>query len=247
MCPLTIGANSKPKFIAISPGFSQSVYAANWLFTNTSNRNSQHYIIPDREIPLKVDIRGLPRSMDQELLKETLACKDFCATKISQLKSKRDGKFLPLFLAKFPKNKSSYEIFKVKIIFNFRVDIETFWPAYKITQYYRCQKFYHVAASFHNDAKCVGRGGNDLSTDCELKQATDAPKPPSKCNNCGLQHTDNYKECNKYPIKPQYRKCYENVAKSKNPSTSKDNETTKVKDISQTTPPPPTQQFYELQ
>lgn len=85
------------------------------------HRKIQHYIIPGREIPLKVVIRGLRRFTDQDLLKETLACKGFCTTKISQLKSKCNGKPLSLLLADFPENETSYEFFKIKTIFNLRV------------------------------------------------------------------------------------------------------------------------------
>lgn len=70
----------------------------------------QHYIVPDREIPLKAVIRDVSISMDQDLLKETLACRGFITNKKTQLRSKRNEKLLPLYLTELPKNETSYQM-----------------------------------------------------------------------------------------------------------------------------------------
>lgn len=81
----------------------------------------QRYTVLDREIPLQVVIRELPRSTDLDFFKEKLACKGFCAIKVSQLKSRRYGKPHPLFSAELPKKETSFEIFKLKTIFSIRI------------------------------------------------------------------------------------------------------------------------------
>lgn len=70
----------------------------------------QHYVVPDREISIKVVIRGLPLSTNLELIKETLNCKRFSIIKISQFKRRRSGKLSPLFLAELPKYETSFVI-----------------------------------------------------------------------------------------------------------------------------------------
>lgn len=41
----------------------------------------QHYLIPDREIPMTVVVRGLSRSLDMDLEKETKTCRGFTVLK----------------------------------------------------------------------------------------------------------------------------------------------------------------------
>lgn len=78
-------------FIKLSP---ETILYKNLLHAYFKQSNVQHYII--REIPLKAFIRGFPRTFDIESVRETLACRGFIVPKLSKMKSRRDGKLLPL-------------------------------------------------------------------------------------------------------------------------------------------------------
>lgn len=76
----------------------------------------QFYVVSDREIPIKVIIRGLQTSTDIEEVKENLSFKGFTVFKISQLKNLIEGKkLLPLFLLELPKNET--RIFNTKSLY----------------------------------------------------------------------------------------------------------------------------------
>lgn len=75
------------------------IFTAEYLKQN----NIQHYVVQDRQIPIIVVIRELPRSTDTELIKETLSCTGFS---IIKMKSERDGKLLTLLPIEIPKNET---------------------------------------------------------------------------------------------------------------------------------------------
>lgn len=78
------------------------------------HNNIQHYLVPDWKIPIKFIIRGLPRSTDTKLMKETLSCRGFDIFKDFLLKCSRDEKLQILFLREITKNENSNKIYNFR-------------------------------------------------------------------------------------------------------------------------------------
>lgn len=115
-------------FIRMSPETMRNKLS---LHKHLKQNNVQPYVVPDREIPLKMIISGSPKTLDYNSVKETLSCRGFAILKISHFKNRRDGKLLPSYLMELPKNVTSHEIYNVRLIFSLKVEIEKVRPAKK--------------------------------------------------------------------------------------------------------------------
>lgn len=83
------------------------------------------------------------------------------------MKSRRDGKiFPPFFLVELPKNKSSYEIYNVRSIYELSRIRKKIHSNVTVANSFNTSQ---LAANHHINPRCVGCGGNHFSKDCTLK------------------------------------------------------------------------------
>lgn len=87
--PLTKNIMLKPNQPGISLKFLDSVRDMS-LYEFFKQNNIQFYIVPHMEIPLKVVIRGFPRTLDMDSVLEILNCRGFTILKLSQMKMRKN-------------------------------------------------------------------------------------------------------------------------------------------------------------
>ncbi|GFV09535.1 uncharacterized protein TNCV_3159321 [Trichonephila clavipes] len=79
-----------------------------------------------------------------------------------------------------------------------------------ITQYFRCNNFYHTAANCHIKPRCLKCGDEHLTKDCNIKERQENPY----CINCHVYgHTACYTKCPNSPTKKKGIPIFHNKAK----------------------------------
>lgn len=132
---------------------------------------------------MKVVFRRFPTFLDMNLIKEILTCRCFTILKISQIKSRSDGKLLPL--SDFLKTNPQCPLPTV---------------------------FFHVSMSCHINPKCVGCGSDHLSQECNIKTTFPEPQIPLLNAAIFGYSTHQIAKEPKFLTKAQFRKSYTKVA-----------------------------------
>ncbi|CAH2020732.1 unnamed protein product [Acanthoscelides obtectus] len=142
-------------------------------------------------------IRGLPREMSVNDIKEDLVSQGIADAVVQQLTSRTTKKPLPLFLVKTKMPEKLAEIQRLAML---TVSFERKKKSSEPSQCYRCQRYGHTQRNCRLAERCVKCGEDHNSTSCSL------PAPPTgqrnaKCCLCGEGHPANYKGCSKAPKK----------------------------------------------
>lgn len=99
---------------------------------------AQFYLVSDREISIKVVIRGFLTSTDIEETKKSVTFQGFTVRKISQQKVAMREKTT----AALPKNETSNEILNLKSLFLIRINVKKIRVVKKASQCHRCEEFF---------------------------------------------------------------------------------------------------------
>ncbi|GFU62322.1 nucleic-acid-binding protein from transposon X-element [Trichonephila clavipes] len=153
---------------------------------------------PKHERPIKVVIKGLPRSTTTAEIKSDLLDLGYTINKVTQLTGNITKQLLPVFTISLPRNTFNENIFKLKTLGYLSITVEGF-ESRGVIQCFQCNQFNHTAEHCHLTPKCLKCGEKHQTRDCQIKRL-DTPF----CVNCQVHgHMANYSKC---PLFPKPRK-----------------------------------------
>ena len=143
-------------------------------------------------------VKGVPTDITETDFKEFLDLNKICYVKAERLKSKKDGRVLPIFQLELSDPAKAEALLSQNLMCNVTgivYKVEEFCQLVSVQQCFNCQCFGHSAQNFKSKQKCVICGENHSHKGCPKKEA----KQP-KCASCSGPHVASYKGC------PEYKK-----------------------------------------
>ncbi|GFU49353.1 nucleic-acid-binding protein from transposon X-element [Trichonephila clavipes] len=142
---------------------------------------------PKHERPIKVVIKGLPRSTTTAEIQSDLLDLGYTINKVTQLIGNITKQLLPVFTISLPRNTFNENIFHLKTLGYLSIIVEGFESRGVI----QCNQFNHTAEHCHLTPKCLKCGEKHQTRDCQIKKL-DTPF----CVNCQVHgHMANYSKC----------------------------------------------------
>ncbi|GFV25692.1 putative RNA-directed DNA polymerase from transposon X-element [Trichonephila clavipes] len=166
--------------------------------TLLKSKGEEFYVVPalaDR--PLKVVIKGLPKSTATADIKEDLLEQGVPVMKVSQL-TQRKSKFpLPIFLVEVRKHvEGATDIYDVSKCCYMSIVLDTFRKRPGATQCYNCNLFNHSSVNCFIKPRCLKCSKEHRTGECPIKERLDTPH----CINCDADgHTANWRSCPAFP------------------------------------------------
>ncbi|GFS64448.1 nucleic-acid-binding protein from transposon X-element [Trichonephila clavipes] len=163
-------------------------------------RKFQFYTIKSKaERPIKVVIKGLPRSTNPEEIKEDLELLGYTPERVNQLVGRKTKRALPIFLITLPRNLDNLKIFDLKTLSYLSIRVEGY-NGKGVTQCYTCNNFNHTSENCFLKPRCLKCGEDHITRDCPIKQRLET----AYCINCHIYgHMANYKGCPSFPKPPK--------------------------------------------
>ncbi|GFV49205.1 nucleic-acid-binding protein from transposon X-element [Trichonephila clavipes] len=160
----------------------------------------QFYTIKSKaERPIKVVIKGLPRTTNPEEIKEDLELLGYTPDRVNQLVGRKTKRALPIFLITLPRNLDNLKIFDLKTLSYLSIRVEGY-NGKGVTQCYTCNNFNHTSENCFLNPRCLKCGENHITRDCPIKQRLET----AYCINCHIYgHMANYKGCPSFPKPPK--------------------------------------------
>ena len=143
-------------------------------------------------------VKGVPTDITTNEFKEFLDLNKITCAKAEHLKSKKDGRVLPIFQLEINDPAEAEALLSQNLVCNVTgivYKVEEFRQPVSVRQCFNCQCFGHSAQNCKSKQKCVICGENHSHKGCPKKEA----KQP-KCANCSGPHVASYKGC------PEYKK-----------------------------------------
>ena len=143
-------------------------------------------------------VKGVPTDIPANEFKEFLDLNKITYAKAERLKSKKDGRVLPIFQLEINDPTEAEALLSQNLVCNVTgivYKVEEFRQPVLVRQCFNCQCFGHSAQNCKSKQKCVICGENHSHKGCPKKEA----KHP-KCANCSGPHVASYKGC------PEYKK-----------------------------------------
>ena len=143
-------------------------------------------------------VKGVPTDITETDFKEFLDLNKICYAKAKRLKSKKDGRVLPIFQLELSDPAEAEALLSQNLVCNVTgivYKVEEFRQPVSVRQCFNCQCFGHTAQNCKSKQKCVICGENHSHKGCPQKEA----KQP-KCGNCSGPHVASCKGC------PEYKK-----------------------------------------
>ena len=143
-------------------------------------------------------VKGVPTDIPETDFKEFLDFNKICYAKAERLKSKKDGRVLPIFQLKRSDPAEAEALLSQNLMCNVTgivYKVEEFRQPVSVRQCFNCQCFGHSAQNCKSKQKFVICDENHSHKGCPKKEA----KQP-KCANCSGPHVASYKGC------PEYKK-----------------------------------------
>ncbi|GFT88380.1 nucleic-acid-binding protein from transposon X-element [Trichonephila clavipes] len=162
------------------------------------SKGEEFYVVPalaDR--PLKVVIKGLPKSTATAEIKADLLEQGVPVMKVSQ-RTQRKSKFpLPIFLVEVRKHvEGATDIYDVSKCCYMSVVLDTFRKRPGATQCYNCNLFNHSSVNCFIKPRCLKCSKEHRTGECPIKERLDTPH----CINCDADgHTANWRSCPAFP------------------------------------------------
>ncbi|GFW67012.1 putative RNA-directed DNA polymerase from transposon X-element [Trichonephila clavipes] len=181
------------------------------LYSNTAEQNRavkhtmkslgyKFYVItPKNERPIKIVIKGFPKTADPENIKTDLEAEGFEPDKVTQLIGRRTKQKLPIFLVTLPRSIENLKIFDLKTLAHLNITVDGY-NGKGVTQCYTCQNFHHNSDNCFLQPRCLKCGEEHLTKDCPIKQRLDT----KFCINCQVYgHMANWHGCPCFPKPPK--------------------------------------------
>ena len=143
-------------------------------------------------------VKGVPTDITANEFKEFLDLNKVTYAKAERLKSKKDGRVLPIFQLEISDPAEAEALLSQNLVCNVTgmvYKVEEFRQPVSVRQCFNCQCFGHSAQNCKSKQKCVICGENHSHKGCPK---TEAKQP--KCANCSGPHVASYKGC------PEYKK-----------------------------------------
>ncbi|GFV58589.1 nucleic-acid-binding protein from transposon X-element [Trichonephila clavipes] len=181
------------------------------LYSNTDEQNTavkhtlkslgyRFYVItPKNERPIKIVIKGFPKTADPENIKTDLEAEGFEPDKVTQLIGRRTKQKLPIFLVTLPRSIENLKIFDLKTLAHLNITVDGY-NGKGVTQCYTCQNFHHNSDNCFLKPRCLKCGEEHLTKDCPIKQRLET----KFCINCQVYgHMANWHGCPCFPKPPK--------------------------------------------
>ncbi|GFT89411.1 nucleic-acid-binding protein from transposon X-element [Trichonephila clavipes] len=153
---------------------------------------------PKHERPIKVVIKGLPRTTKTAEIQSDLLDLGYTINKVTQLTGNITKQLLSVFTISLPRNDFNLNIFNLKTLGYVSITVEGF-ESRGVIQCFQCNQFNHTAEHCNLTPKCLKCGDKHQTRDCQIKKL-DTPF----CVNCQVHgHMANYSKC---PLFPKPRK-----------------------------------------
>ena len=146
----------------------------------------------------RLAVKGVPTDISDSEFKEFLDLNKITFAKAERLKSKKDGRVLPIFRLEISDPTESEALISQNLVCRVTgivYKVEEFRAPISIMQCYNCQCFGHAAKTCRSKQKCLICGENHSHKGCPSRESR---KPT--CANCHGPHVASYKGC------PEYKK-----------------------------------------
>ena len=143
-------------------------------------------------------VKGVPTDITETQFKEFLGLNKINYAKAERLKSKKDGRVLPIFQLDINDPDEAEASISQNLACNVTgivYKVEEFRAPISVLQCYNCQCFGHSAKSGKSKQKCLIYGGNHSHKGCPSRES----RKPTFAN-CNGPHVASYKGC------PEYKK-----------------------------------------
>ena len=151
------------------------------------------------KVPTKsLVVKGVPTDITVLEFKEFLDLNKISYAKAERLKSKKDGRVLPIFQLEITDPAEAEALLSQNLACNLTgivYKVEEFRAPISVMQCYNCQCFGHSAKTCRSKQKCLTCGENHSHKGCPSRESR---KPT--CANCNGPHVASYKGC------PEYKK-----------------------------------------
>lgn len=156
------------------------------------------YALPEERL-LRVVIRGIPKEIATDLIKEDLASQGLPIEEVHRMYRARTKEPFDLILAVLPLTPEGKKVFEIaKVCEISGISIEKPHRRGSIGQCHNCQLYGHSARNCHARPRCVKCLGDHGTPQCTRSRDT-AAGPPS-CVLCATEgHPANYRGCPKAP------------------------------------------------
>ncbi|GFX03325.1 translational activator of cytochrome c oxidase 1 [Trichonephila clavipes] len=158
-----------------------------------------YVITPKNERPIKIVIKGFPKTADPEDIKADLEEEGFQPDKVTQLVRRRTKQKLPVFLVTLPRSIENLKIFDLKTLAHLNITVDGY-NGKGITQCFTCQNFHHNSDNCFLKPRCLKCGEEHVTKDCPIKQRLDT----KFCINCQVYgQMANWHGCPCFPKPPK--------------------------------------------
>ena len=143
-------------------------------------------------------VKGVPSDISDSEFKEFLGLNKIKFAKAERLKSKKDGRVLPIFRLEISDRTEAEALISQNLVCHVTgvvYKVEEFRTPISVILCFNCQCFGHSAKTCRSKQKCLICGGNHSHKGCPGKESR---KPT--CANCKGPHVASYKGC------PEYKK-----------------------------------------
>ena len=143
-------------------------------------------------------VKGVPTDITETEFQEFLNLNKINFAKAERIKSKKDGRVLPMFRLEINDPTEAEALLSKNLVCQVTgivYKVEEFRTPISVTQCYNCQSFGHSAKTCRSNQKCLICGENHSHKGCPNKESRKA-----KCANCKGPHVASYKGC------PEYKK-----------------------------------------
>ncbi|GFW02709.1 nucleic-acid-binding protein from transposon X-element [Trichonephila clavipes] len=156
-------------------------------------------ITPKNERPIKIVIKGSPKTADPETIKADLEAEGFEPDKVTQLIGRRTKQKLPIFLVTLPRSMENLKIFDLKTLAHLNITVDGY-NGKGVIQCYTYQNFHHNSDNCFLKPRCLKCGEEHLTKDCPIKQRLET----KFCINCQVYgHMANWHGCPCFPKPPK--------------------------------------------
>lgn len=153
-----------------------------------------HTFTPQGEKALRYVIKGLPREITVDEIKEDLH--QLQPIRVVQITRANKETFiresLPLFMVEFPPATNPAEVTSITSVCSVIIKWDLYRRPKGPTQCSRCQQLGHGTRNCQRNPRCVKCAGDHLTSICTRQRGC---LDPPKCANCSGPHTANFKGC----------------------------------------------------
>lgn len=140
--------------------------------------------------PIKVIVKNLHHTCKTESIKNYLIQKNFKVIEVVNKLSYKTKMPLNIFMITFENEEIISQIFEIKYIMGYKIEVHPLRKSRLIPQCKICQAFGHTKKFCSKEPRCVKCAKKHLTIDCSQSK-----EERPKCYNCGEAHVASYRGC----------------------------------------------------